>query len=108
MKNFIQPGEMIDVVASAAVSSGDVVVLEDLVGIAAADAAIGESFAMALEGVFELPKDGNAIDAGVKVNWHAASGHIQEAGGAGTHAIGYCVKSALAGEAKVKVLLHKF
>lgn len=108
MKNFIQPGEMIDVVAAAAVASGDVVVLEDLIGVASMDAAVGASFAMALEGVFELPKDSNAIDAGVKVSWHIASEHVQEAGGAGTKEIGYCVKAASAGDAKIKVKLHQF
>lgn len=107
MKNYVQPGKNLEFEAAAAVSSGDVVVVEDLIGVATGDAAIGETVVLSVEGVFELPKDGNAITAGKKVYWHEASGHIQEASSGGK-ACGFAVESKLAGDAKVKVLLHKF
>ncbi|MBB4092454.1 DUF2190 family protein [Ochrobactrum pecoris] len=56
MRNFIQPGKVITVVAVAAVTSGSLVVVGKIFGIAATSAAIGEEFELALGGVYELPK----------------------------------------------------
>lgn len=56
MRNFIQPGKVITIVAAAAVSSGSLVVAGKIFGIAATSAAIGEEFELALGGVYELPK----------------------------------------------------
>lgn len=61
MKNFIQNGDYIDVPGpSGGVSSGDLVKIGQLIGVAVVDADEGEMFSMAMTGVFELPKDGDA------------------------------------------------
>ena len=56
MKNFIQPGGTITVPAPAAVTSGSLVQVGGLIGVASGDAAEDEDLELVLSGVFELPK----------------------------------------------------
>lgn len=57
MKNKISDGCTIKyTVAGSAVASGDLVVLEDTVGVAVTDGAVGDTIALDVEGVFEVPK----------------------------------------------------
>ncbi len=56
MRNYIQPGVNLTLPAPAAVVSGEVVVIGDLHGVAAGDAAVGADLDLVTEGVFELPK----------------------------------------------------
>lgn len=72
---FLQEGRSIDYTPVAAVAAGDVVVQGDLVGIAKGDIAAGGLGALAVEGVFEVPKTtgvGTAITAGSTLYWDAA------------------------------------
>ena len=72
---YIQEGRSIDYTPVAAVAAGDVVVQGDLVGIAKGDIAAGRLGALAVEGVFEVPKAtgvGTAITAGSTLYWDAA------------------------------------
>jgi predicted RecA/RadA family phage recombinase len=72
---FIHDGKSIDFTPSSAVAAGDVVVRGDLVGIAKLDIASGVLGALAVTGVFDLPKatgSGSAIAAGSAVFWDAA------------------------------------
>jgi predicted RecA/RadA family phage recombinase len=54
MKNFIAPGHTVTITAAAAVESGGVVQVGSLLGVAQADAAIGERVALATEGIFDI------------------------------------------------------
>ena len=56
MKNYVQKGENITVTATAAATSGQGVLMGNLFGIAAGDAAIGESLDLVTEGVFDMAK----------------------------------------------------
>lgn len=56
MKNYVQKGENLTLPAPAAVVSGEVVVIGELHGVAAGDAASGADFDLVTEGVFDLPK----------------------------------------------------
>lgn len=56
MKTYFQPGHEIDIVASAPIKSGDIVVAGTLVGIAAKDLATGEVGVMEITGVHKLKK----------------------------------------------------
>jgi len=72
---FRQRGESIDYVPATDVNAGDVVVQNDLVGIAKLDIKAGERGALALTGVYAMPKAtgaGTTIAAGVKLQWNAA------------------------------------
>lgn len=55
MKNFKQQGDTITVVAPGAVSSGDIVQVGQIVGIAITDALSGANVELKRTGIFELP-----------------------------------------------------
>ena len=74
---FVHDGKSIDYTPGADVTAGDVVVQEDLVGVAKLDIASGALGALAVTGVFDFPKTagvGEAIAAGAKVYWDVADG----------------------------------
>ena len=69
MKNYVQEGNTITVTAPATVTSGQLVVVGSINGVAAFDAASGADVEVTVEGVFELPK--------VTTTWsHRATGCI--------------------------------
>ena len=64
MKNFVQDGKYLDFTAAADVDSGDLVQVGSMHGVAVTDVANGAKGALAMEGVFTLPKQvGAAGDA---------------------------------------------
>ncbi len=67
-KNYIQDGRTIDFIAESDVSSGGMVVIEELLAISLNDVKTGEAGVAVTEGVWELPK-GSAVtfDKGVSV-----------------------------------------
>ncbi|MDR6264888.1 DUF2190 family protein [Roseobacter sp. N2S] len=68
MKNFIQTGANISVIAAAAADAGDPVLMGSLFGVATSDAAIGETVTLVRTGVFELPKtSAQAWTVGAKI-----------------------------------------
>lgn len=71
---FHQNGDVLDIVAGSAISSGDVVVTGDIVGIAVADIANGSTGSIAVEGVFKVAKaSGEAWAVGDKLGWDASA-----------------------------------
>ena len=69
---FVQEGASIDYTPGVAVAAGDVVVQNDLVGVAQQPIAANALGALAVTGVFDFPKDtgsASAIAAGKKVYW---------------------------------------
>lgn len=67
---YRQKGDIVDHVAGGAISADDVVVMGDSVGIALVDMASGETGAVAIEGVFEVPKTtGTAWAQGDKLDY---------------------------------------
>ncbi|WKW52022.1 DUF2190 family protein [Rhodomicrobium lacus] len=74
MKNYIQPGVNLTIPAPADLLSGEVVVIGELVGIAATDAASGADLDIVTEGVFELPKvSANVFAVGDPVYYASAT-----------------------------------
>jgi len=80
MKNYIQAGDRINYTPSgSSLSSGDPVMIGDLIAVAVTDIADGQTGACATAGVYELPKTtgtGYAISQGAKVYWDAAAGKV--------------------------------
>jgi predicted RecA/RadA family phage recombinase len=77
MKNYVQRGENITVPAPAPATSGAVVVVGDLIGIASGDAAEGEPLDLVTVGVFELPKvAADAFPLGGAAFWRASDGLV--------------------------------
>jgi len=104
MKNFIQPGYSMEIVAGAALASGEGVLTNDTFGVATKAAAIGESVIVDLKGVFELPKAAVAISQGAKVYWDNAAKNITNVA-MGNTLVGVAHVGALLGDAKIKALL---
>jgi predicted RecA/RadA family phage recombinase len=106
MKNFIQRGDMITVTAPAGgVTSGQGVLVGNLFGVAAKNAAEGESVEIAAVGVYELPKLASAvIAAGARVAWDDAVKQVVLPG-TGKVPIGIATSAAGNGVATVRVRL---
>lgn len=77
MKNYIEKGTTIDYVVSGdAVKSGQIVVVEKVIGVALTDGAVGETIALKTEGVFALPKATGAIEQGAAVYYDNSAKNI--------------------------------
>lgn len=72
--NFIQPGDVIDHVAAANITSGQVVKIGNILGVALADIANGATGSVAIRGVFEVPKASGAVIAqGESLTWDVSA-----------------------------------
>ena len=105
---FIQEGSAIDYTPGADVAAGDVVVLSDLGGITKRDIKAGSLGSIAVEGVFDIPKDpalAVEFEAGTKV-------YVDEDGSVvaddvGTTYLGKVVNDAAATDSFVRVRLSQ-
>ena len=108
---FIHDGNTIDYTPGADVSAGDVVVQGDLIGVAKLDIASGVLGALALAGVFDLPKAagaGEAIAAGAKVYWDVADAEAKEDAEAGANKyLGKTIAAAADADTTVRVRLEQ-
>lgn len=80
MKNYEQKGETLTFTnAGSAITSGDVVVVGEQIGIAKNDIASGATGVLAMEGVFVVPKVSAAvIAAGESVIWDTSAGKFDD------------------------------
>jgi predicted RecA/RadA family phage recombinase len=93
-----------DHVAAGDISSGDVVEIGAVTGVALVDIATGATGAVAVCGSFELPKVGvGAIAQGAAVEW---TGTAVQALAAGTK-IGVCRDAAADGATVINVMLER-
>ncbi|MBS3821025.1 MAG: DUF2190 family protein [Phycisphaerae bacterium] len=108
---FVHDGKAIDYTPGADVSAGDVVVQNDLVGIAKLDIASGALGALAVTGVFDVPKTagvGEAIAAGAEVYWDEAEQVAKTDDEAGANKyLGKTVLAAGDDDATVRVRLEQ-
>jgi predicted RecA/RadA family phage recombinase len=105
ISRFLHEGDFVDYTPSADVASGDVVVQNGLVGIALRPILSGTLGALAVEGVFELPKAtgaSTAIDVGKKVYWNATNKQVTETA-SGNTLLGKTVKASVDADAIVRV-----
>ena len=90
MRNFVQPGDSLTVIAAANANSGTVVVMGQMFGIATHNALTGERLTLKLGGVFDLAKTNAAsmsMAVGANVYWDAANSRAT-ANASGTVKIG--------------------
>ncbi len=108
---FIHDGDSIDYTPGADVAAGDVVVQGELVGIAKLDIAADALGALAVKGVFDLPKatgGGTAIAVGSLVYWDAGASVATTNAAAGANKLlGKTVKAAVDADATVRVRLDQ-
>ena len=99
MKNFVQDGKTIRIVAGAAITSGEVVAVGDLVGVAINDCANTEECVLHLEGVYAVTKKAAVAFAQGEIVYFEAS----EASDVVGKVIGYAHEAAAGGDATVNV-----
>ena len=108
---FIHDGNSIDYTPGSAVSAGDVVVQGELVGVAKLPIAANALGALAVTGVFDLPKatgGGTAIAAGANVYWDVADTEAKEDSESGANKlIGKTVVATTDDDATVRVRLNQ-
>jgi len=104
MQNYIQPGNNITVPAPVGgVTSGQLVVIGSLIGVASTTAAAGVNVELATTGVYELPKvAADDIAVGDQLYYNAAGPNLTKTAGTGSKPlVGVAVKAAGAGVATV-------
>ncbi|MFP7570396.1 DUF2190 family protein [Marivita sp. S2033] len=106
MKNYVQTGDNITIPATVAVTSGEVVIAGELIGVAAGDAGIGETVDLVTRGVFNMSKVGvDAFTIGAPVFYDEAVGLVTTEA-AGNPEIGLAVTDAASASGAVNVRLH--
>jgi len=106
---FVQDGSSIDYTPASDVAADDVVVQNDLVGIARQPIAAGALGALAVVGVFEVPKAtgaGTAIAGGAKVYWDATNSQATASATGNTY-MGKAIAAAGDDDATVRVRLSQ-
>lgn len=108
MKNFVQNGDYIEFTAGATITSGQLVQVGSLHGVAVTDVANGANGTLAMEGVFTLPKltaaAADACTAGGPV--YFSSGSVSGSDSSGTRKlVGYSLAAAAQAVATVQVRL---
>jgi len=106
--NFLQHGDSLTVAAPAAKSSGDGVLVGDvLFGVAMADAENGADLVIKTTGVFELPKtSAQAWDVGDAIYWDDDGDGATTATTAGNVYIGVAIEAAANPSSTGKVRLN--
>ena len=109
---YWQRGETIDYTPTDDLANGDVVDLATRIGVAGNDIAAGETGAVNVEGVFEMPKATGAVTLGAAVYWDAEAKNITTVASTGSGETkkdnipaGYAVADAASADATVLVKL---
>jgi len=105
---FVHDGKAVDFIPTADVAAGSIVVQGDLVGITKRDIKAGSLGSIAVEGVFDIPKDpalAIEFEAGTKV--YVDEDGIVSADDVGTTYLGKVVADAAATDSFVRVRLSQ-
>lgn len=105
MRNFIQPGKVLTVVAMTTVVSGSLIVAGKVFGIAATSAPAGAEFELKTGGVYELPKVATDVWAFGDEIFADANG-IATKEATGNTKIGVAVEAVAAGTGLGRVRLN--
>jgi len=106
MKNYVQRGDVLDYVATATITSGDVIEFTDCIGVAAKDAVSGATVAVAMTGVFNLAKvAATAWSLGDKLYWDATNNELTTTATANIP-VGIAAADAASADTTAKVLLN--
>jgi len=104
---YVAEGNMVDYTPDSAVAAGDVVVQNNLVGVALSAIAAAALGALCVDGIFDFPKSSGTstgIAAGKTVYWDAENSVMTETSEGNTLA-GKCVKAAADDDTTVRVRL---
>lgn len=104
MRNFIQEGKALTLIAPYDLESGDGLLVGSLFGVATGKALNGTEVEAKLCGVYSLKKDVSVPVQGGKAYWDNTAKKITSTVATNAH-VGYYAKSALTGDAEVAVKL---
>ena len=99
---FIYDGKAIDYTPAENVAAGDVVIIDNLVGVAHLDIPANTLGALHLQGIYDVEKAAGSIAAGAKVFWIVADKKATATEGANKF-LGIAVTAAAANDATVRV-----
>ncbi len=106
---FVSEGNSIDYTPAADVAAGDVVVQGELIGIAKTPIPANTPGALAVKGIFDLPKAtgaGTGIAVGTEAYWNTTNKQVT-ATATGNKSLGKTIKAAAAADATVRVRLRQ-
>lgn len=106
MKNFVQPGDNLELSAPRALVSGAAFLVGSILAVASTDAATGTTVVGVTKGVFDLPKAAGAITQGQKLYWDNAAFNVTTTA-AGNTLMGAATQGAAAGDATARVKLNQ-
>lgn len=106
MASFVQEDGSWPYTPTAAVAAGDVILLVDGVAVASRPIAANALGAVAVEGVFSMPKAAEALSLGAVVYWNTTNNNITATSAGGKRA-GKVAKAAASGDATVWVDLNR-
>ena len=105
MKNYIQPGNVLTLVAPADLDSGDVFAVGQIVGVASGDATTGQNVETAVAGVFRVAKTGGqSVTQGAALYLDTGAGTLTTTA-SGNVPAGHAVEAATAAAPTVAVRL---
>ena len=105
MKNFVQPGKILELTAPYDRKSGEGALIGSIFGVATVDVKSGAKANFSVEGVFELPKAADTIVEGDEAYWDDTA-KVVTTDDTGTVLIGAFVEAASSGAATAKVLIR--
>jgi predicted RecA/RadA family phage recombinase len=105
MAAYKQEGDKFDYTPTAAVAVGDVVVLNDTIAVADRPIAANALGAVAVEGVFEMPKASGAIGLGAVVYWDSTNSNVTTTA-SGNKRAGKAAAAAASADTVVRVALN--
>jgi len=105
MKNFVQHGDTITLIAPYVRVSGEGALVGSLFGLAVDDVASGAEGEFAVAGVFDITKEGVAIAAGQLVYWDDTNKRVTPTA-SGNKLVGVGSKAAASGDATGRVRLN--
>lgn len=106
MKNFVQPGDNLELTAPRVLSSGAGFLVGALFAVASADAASGATVVGVTRGVFDLPKTAGAITQGQKLYWDNTAFNVTTSA-SGTTPIGVATQAAASADTTARVKLNQ-
>lgn len=105
MKNYVAPGDTVDLTAPANLVSGQAVLIGTIFGCAKQAIASGQVGPIQIKGIVTLPKDtALVISEGDRVFWDAANSWVDKTSAAQV-CVGRAVQTTLAATPTIQVLL---
>lgn len=106
MRNFVQEGDTVTLIAPEVVSSGEGVIVGGIFSVATGDAANGAPFEGKTTGVFEFPKTAAVVvEQGGPAYFNNATKAVTDISAAGLFQIGSFTEAAAGADASARVRL---